>query len=280
MKKQILTLTSAAAIISGSILPFGHAHAATQHTAYDSNSTKFSQGYKEGGHDKKNHKIREVKINGQDKDYKDISQLSDDTLYKKASDDHNQMNAIVDTDLSPRTILPIRLDHKTEAMFNDKQLIDMNKFNKEFIKLTNKDRKAKHVQPIKYAKYLQKGTDVRSMEMAKHGDIRVNGKPHVRPKDSSSFRTAHPNIKEPQYRLGENIGLLSFEGNPYELVSEKKLAEKAYKGFKNSPGHYAQLMDKDYKHITNSIKIHGSKDKNAVNPDFDDFVVTSTFDTH
>ena len=54
---------------------------------------------------------------------------------------------------------------------------------------------------------------------------------------------------------GENLVGLWQHGNPYALVSEKYLAEQAFDRWKNSPGHYANMMDADYVSFGISIKL-------------------------
>lgn len=275
MKKIIIT--TAAILTSLSFMNHNESHAATK-TVYDSNSTKMTQGYKVGEKTKHGKKIKYVGIKGKDRDYKNISNWKDQDIYKRSNNNWYNVGVTIDSkQFGNNVYLPVQLNKKTESMFNNNEIVSNKKFNDEFIKLANKDRKAKGLKPLKYANYLQKGTDQRSLEMAKYGSIGINGKGHIRPGSLLSFHTAHPNIKKPQYRLAENQAMLPFTGNPYEVVSEKHLAERAYKSFKKSPNHYAQLMSKGATHITNSIKIYSSQN---INPNYESFIVTSTFDKY
>lgn len=278
MKKQILSLLTVGLISSSVLVGQSQEANASSQTVYDSQSTKMTQDYKVGAKTKHGEKIKYVGIKGKNRDYLNIRNWKDNDLYKRSSNNWYNVGATIDSkQYGNNAYLPVQLNKKTESMFNNNQLTSNKKFNDEFIKLVNKDRKAKGLKPLKYASYLQKGTDQRSMEMAKYGSIGVNGKGHIRPYSLQSFHTAHPNISKPQYRLGENQAMLPFTGNPYEVVSEKHLAERAYKSFKQSPTHYALLMSSGASHITNSVKMYSSQN---INPNYESFIVTSTFDKY
>jgi len=278
MKKQILSLVTIGLLSSSMMIGHNNEAYASSKNVYNSQSTKMTQGYKVGDKTKHGEKIKYVGIKGKDRDYLNIRNWKDNDTYKRSNNNwYNVGTTINSKQFGNNVYLPVQLNKKTESMFNNNQLISNKKFNDEFIKLANKDRKKRGLKPLKYANYLQKGTDQRSMEMAKYGSIGINGKGHIRPGSLLSFHTAHPNIKKPQYRLAENQAMLPFTGNPYEIVSEKHLAERAYKAFKKSSGHYSQLMSPGAKHITNSIKIYSSQN---INPNYESFIVTSTFDKY
>lgn len=247
-------------------------------TVYDSQSTKMTQGYQKDLKTKNGETIKYVGIKGKDRNYLDIAKWKDEDKYSRSSNNWYNVGATIDSkQFGQNAYLPVQLNKKTENLFNDNKIFDNKKFNDEFIKLVNDDRKKKDLKPLKYASYLQDGTNIRSLEMAKYGSIGINGKGHIRPDKKQSFHTAHSNMNQPQYRLAENQAMLPFTGNPFEVVSEKHLAERSYKAFKSSKGHYMQLMSPGAKHITNSIKIHASTNHN---PNYESFVVTSTFDKY
>lgn len=282
MYKKVLSSVIASSVLLGTggliALENQHQtiHAKSLQNAYKSSSTKMTQGYIANKTTTGNgEKVKYVGIKGKDRNYLDIKNWKDEDKYIRAKDSWYNVGMTIDSKKFGNNVyLPLQLNQKTENLFNNGTLFNNKKFNDEYIKLVNKDRKSKGLKPLKYASYLQKGTDTRSLEMARYGSIGINGKGHIRPKDKSSFHTAHPNIPKPQYRLGENQGMFPFSGNPYQVVSEKQMAEHAFKSFKKSSGHYGLLMSKNATHITNSVKI--AKDKN----NYQNFIMTSTTDKY
>lgn len=108
-------------------------------------------------------------------------------------------------------------------------------------------------KPLRYKAELQQGTQQRADEQAKIGSLRSGGKAHTRP-DGTEFRTAFTylnkgGLKDKEQELGENTAQFS-SNNPYTLTSEKKIAETLFNYWKNSPGHYANMISDNYKYFS------------------------------
>ncbi|AEA01894.1 SCP-like protein [Aerococcus sp. Group 1] len=177
--------------------------------------------------------------------------------YEKAKKP-SEINYVGTAENGHTTYSPIPFNKEVVNLFNNTDtMINTVKLNEEFAKILNAERQSKGLIPLSYGDYLQEGADNRSQELAEYGDIRVNGKSHVRPHDGSSFRTAYdPTIR---YGLSENSLLTFIVGNPYQLLSEKYLAEHAFNMWKESPGHYANMMNEDSKSFVFSMKIAPDK---------------------
>ncbi|MHA6647867.1 CAP domain-containing protein [Aerococcus urinae] len=177
---------------------------------------------------------------------------------------YKEANFVGTVDNGHTTYRPIPFNNEVVNLYNSSEImINTIKLNREFEKLLNTERQSKDLSPLKYADYLQKGADTRSQELAEYGNIRVNGKGHVRPHDESSFRTAYdPTIR---YGLTENSHMGYVTGNPYGILSEKYLAERVFNSWKESPGHYANMMDENSKAFVLSIKL-GNYDEKFGNP--------------
>lgn len=183
---------------------------------------------------------------------------TDSSKYNKAKDE-TYINEIVAHTPQGLLRIPTKLDPATIRKANNYEYINVNKLNEEFLKLLNNERQSKGLSTLNYSSKLQKGANDRSNEMANIGHIRVNNKPHVRP-DGSSYRNAFTYLDYDVNMLGENILGNNFKGNPYELVSEKYLAELFFNQWKNSKGHYANMMNPDYKYSTISMA-YGDKNQ-------------------
>jgi hypothetical protein len=108
-------------------------------------------------------------------------------------------------------------------------------------------------KPLRYKAELQQGTQQRADEQAKIGSLRSGGRAHTRP-DGTEFRTAftylnNGGLKDKEQELGENTAQFS-SNNPYTLTSEKSIAETLFNYWKNSPGHYANMISDNYKYFS------------------------------
>lgn len=129
------------------------------------------------------------------------------------------------------------------------RILDVNKLNREFATLLNRERASKGLAPATIADTnspLAKVATVRANEMADYGSLRYKGVKegkHKRP-DGSSWMTAYTQDELKQYgRMGENAAESS--GNHWNIISitnEKYLADKFFTNWKNSPGHYKIMM--------------------------------------
>ena len=113
-------------------------------------------------------------------------------------------------------------------------------------------------KPLRYKAELQQGTQQRADEQAKIGSLRSGGRAHTRP-DGTEFRTAFiylnkGGLKNKEQELGENTAQFS-SNNPYTLTSEKRIAETLFNYWKNSPGHYANMISDNYKYFSFATSI-------------------------
>ncbi|MBU5610963.1 MULTISPECIES: G5 domain-containing protein [Aerococcus] len=193
---------------------------------------------------------------------KEKNNSNEQEYYEKAN--NHTYNSVITKQNDVFLYQPIPYNNEVVNLFNTTDtLVNTVKLNQEFAKLLNAERQSKGLLPLNYADYLQEGADTRSQELVDYGHIVVNGKAHVRPHDGSSFRTAYdPTIR---YGLSENSLIDRVLGNPYTILSEKYLAEKVFNTWKNSPGHYSNMMSEHAKAFVLSIKL-GQYDGQTGNP--------------
>lgn len=183
---------------------------------------------------------------------------SDEAKYKKAKDS-NYINMAVVKDKTGTWAAPVKMNRETLDRSNKQEYLNVEILNEEFLKLLNQERTSKGLKTVQYSPTLQKGTDVRALEQANIGNIRSNGMKHTRP-DGTSYRTAFEYLPYSNNYIGENILGNNFDGNPYQLVSEKYWAEVFFNQWKNSPSHYKNMMNPDYKYSTVSIAFGNKND--------------------
>lgn len=212
---------------------------------------------------------------------------SKESIYAKAEDPENinyeYREVMIGGELAKGQFIEELKDGDIES-FNNGVNLDEVLLNQYLLDLINADRAAIGVDALVLDKTLAQGTDVRAKELADHGNLTpidpATGKEavdefgnrltHVRPANEKGefegFHTAFDyRNDEPEYYIGENLAGRTYTGNPFELNSEKHLAELFFQQWKDSPGHYANMMNEMYTDTWVSIKV--GKD---VNFDADD----------
>lgn len=155
-------------------------------------------------------------------------------------------------------------------LFNSGKVIDFDELRDEFMYLLNKERESNGVEPLTLGEHLRRGVETRAIELAENGYHRTGknyDKPHKRLDGVRGFRTAFDYL--PSYdrcnacSLGENVLVYTYmPGNerylpndPKYVTDVKAIAEYMFDIWKESPGHYKNMMSSDYKTTWFDVKI-------------------------
>lgn len=155
-------------------------------------------------------------------------------------------------------------------LFNSGKVIDFDELRDEFMYLLNKEREANGVEPLTLGEHLRRGTETRAVELAENGYHRTGknyDQAHKRLDGVKGFRTAFDYL--PSYdrcnacSLGENVLVYTYmPGNerylpndPKYVTDVKAIAEYLFDIWKDSPGHYKNMMSSDYKTTWIDVKI-------------------------
>ena len=130
----------------------------------------------------------------------------------------------------------------------EKQILKYEKFiEKEFLELVNEERQKQGVGKLTVNNALYKGARVRAMECTEVFS-------HTRPNGESFYTVLKGDMYYNWYTVGENIGMSArgyYEKEDILTVyTEEKLKEVAltlFTGFKNSPGHYENMINGSFK---------------------------------
>ncbi len=157
------------------------------------------------------------------------------------------------TAIDARTVLRIAAGLLEETPVFDekefeKQVAEKEKFiEKEFLKLVNEERQKQGVGQLTVNNALYKGARVRAMECTEVFS-------HTRPNGESFYSVLQGDMYYNWYTVGENIGMSArgyYEKEDILTVyTEEKLKEVAltlFTGFKNSPGHYENMINGSFK---------------------------------
>ncbi len=157
-------------------------------------------------------------------------------------------------------------------LFNSGKIIDFDELRDEFMYLLNKEREANGVAPLTLGEHLRRGTETRAIELAENGYHRTGrnyDQSHKRLDGVRSFRTAFDYL--PSYdrckgcSLGENVLVYTYTpGNekysaqdPKYINDVKFIAKYLFDIWKDSEGHYRNMMSSSYNTTWLDVKVSG-----------------------
>lgn len=181
----------------------------------------------------------------------EIKALGQDEITKRA--DQNLVNSIVYTREDPYFYHAANapLSDETIAKFNDGTYINHKNVGLEVLKLVNAERKRLGKRELKWSDGLYKLSTIRANEMVNNGSIGFwndEGKimSHVRDTKGTPWHTVTKGTEYANRGMGENLAGRTLPYNVYQLFSEKIIANQLYNQWKNSKGHYANMIADNY----------------------------------
>ena len=181
----------------------------------------------------------------------EIKALGQAEITKRA--DQNLVNSIVYTKGDPHLYHAANapLSDVTIAKFNDGTYINHKNVGLEVLKLVNAERKRLGKRELKWSDGLYKLSTIRAKEMANNGSIGFwndEGKimSHVRDTKGTPWHTVTKGTEYANRGMGENLAGRTLPYNVYQLFSEKIIANQLYNQWKNSKGHYANMISDNY----------------------------------
>ena len=181
----------------------------------------------------------------------EIKALGQAEITKRA--DQNLVNSIVYTKGDPYLYHAANapLSDATIAKFNDGTYINHKNVGLEVLKLVNAERKRLGKRELKWSDGLYKLSTIRAKEMANNGSIGFwndEGKimSHVRDTKGTPWHTVTKGTEYANRGMGENLAGRTLPYNVYQLFSEKIIANQLYNQWKNSKGHYANMIADNY----------------------------------
>ena len=131
-----------------------------------------------------------------------------------------------------------------------------------FLRLVNEERARLGLEPLSYKKGLDDGAQIRSKEL-------ITSYSHTRPDGTPCYSVIEDPAALRLLMIGENIyGVYGIgDEKPYRFTGTEKELELIYTsyftGFKNSPGHYANMIDKDFNYTGIGISYVYDKEYDA-----------------
>ena len=181
----------------------------------------------------------------------EIKALGQDEITKRG--DENLVNSIVYTKDDPHLYHAANapLSDETIAKFNDGTYINHKNVGLEVLKLVNAERKRLGKHELKWSEGLYKLSTIRAKELVNNGSIGFwnnDGKimSHVRDTKGTPWHTVTKGTEYANRGMGENLAGRTLPYNVYQLFSEKIIANQLYNQWKNSKGHYANMIADNY----------------------------------
>ena len=143
--------------------------------------------------------------------------------------------------------------HKERAEMANK-VLDEAAVVREFTRLVNAERQSKGLKTIVANDEVTRLAEIRAKEQASVGSLRSNGKAHTRP-DGSKWFTVFQEAKPGSVAVGargSNENVLqnaSMVGSASKMLDTTELAKSLFQQWKDSPGHYDNMMAADMTHI-------------------------------
>ena len=188
----------------------------------------------------------------------EIRALSKEEIYSRAKGQYsNTINEVGKPGFYTVRIAPVA-DKAIDGL-NSGTYLDHNLLSEEMLRLVNEERVRIGRQPLKWSNALYNFAKVRSAELASNGHIRFfNDKneamPHTRDAAGKKWYTVFADTKYANDTAGENTAGYAMSRNVYSMFSEKFIAEELFEQWKNSRGHYENMISEDYKYFGFSVQ--------------------------
>ena len=143
--------------------------------------------------------------------------------------------------------------HKERAEMANK-VLDEAAVVREFTRLVNAERQSKGLKTIVANDEVTRLAEIRAKEQASVGSLRSNGQAHTRP-DGTKWFTVFQQAKPGSVVVGargSNENVLqnaSMVGSASKMLDTTELAKSLFQQWKDSPGHYDNMMAADMTHI-------------------------------
>ena len=188
----------------------------------------------------------------------EIRALSKEEIYSRAKGQYsNTINEVGKPGFYTVRIAPVA-DKAIDGL-NSGTYLDHNLLSEEMLRLVNEERVRIGRQPLKWSNALYNFAKVRSTELANNGHIRFfneknESMPHTRDATGKKWYTILVDTKYANDTAGENTAGYAMSRNVYSMFSEKFIAEELFEQWKNSRGHYENMISEEYKYFGFSVQ--------------------------
>ena len=205
----------------------------------------------------------------------EIKALGQDEINRRASDEslENNITLANPKNWSNVTIANAPLSEVAIANFNNGTYINHKNVGLEVLNLVNEERRRVGLNELTWDDELFNLTKERASELGKNGHIRFWNErnevmTHVRDNKGTKWFTVADNSPFAGNWLGENLAGFTLPRNVYKVFSEKVIALQLYTQWRNSPGHYANMIGEHYRRFAFDMSYSTFWRDDAVNVDY------------
>ena len=184
----------------------------------------------------------------------EIYALGQDEITRRANIDslNNYLTLANSKNYSLVTLANAPLSEEAIGNLNNGTYINHKQVGLEVMKLVNNERKRLGKSELVWSDSLFTLTQKRASEIGKNGHIRFwnefgESMAHVRDTKGTEWLTVARGTPFKNSWLGENLAGYTIPQNVYKAFSEKAIAKQLYTQWRNSAGHYANMIDEHYR---------------------------------
>ena len=184
----------------------------------------------------------------------EIKALGQAEITRRANNDslNNYLTLANSNNYSLVTLANASLSEEVIGNLNNGTYINHKQVGLEVMKLVNTERKRLGKSELVWSDSLFTLTQKRADEIGKNGHIRFwnehgESMAHVRDTKGTEWSTVTDGTPFEHSWLGENLAGYTIPQNVYKAFSEKAIAEHLYNQWRNSSGHYANMIDEHYR---------------------------------
>ena len=184
----------------------------------------------------------------------EIKALGQDEVNRRATNTSltNYLTLANSNNYSLVTLANAPLSEEVIGSLNNGTYINHKQVGLEVMKLVNTERRRLGKPELSWSDSLFTLTQKRASEIGKNGHIRFwsergESMAHVRDTKGTEWLTVTNGTPFEHSWLGENLAGFTIPQNVYKAFSEKAIAEQLYNQWRNSSGHYANMIDDHYR---------------------------------
>ena len=184
----------------------------------------------------------------------EIKALGQDEVNRRATNTSltNYLTLANSNNYSLVTLANAPLSEEVIGSLNNGTYINHKQVGLEVMKLVNTERRRLGKPELSWSDSLFTLTQKRASEIGKNGHIRFwsergESMAHVRDTKGTEWLTVTNGTPFEHSWLGENLAGFTIPQNVYKAFSEKAIAEQLYNQWRNSSGHYANMIDEHYR---------------------------------
>ena len=177
---------------------------------------------------------------------KDSRNETDDPISSNSTEETKESENKTSSEESEQDVISESEKQPDKANDQKQSKLNNQKVQAKIFNLLNQLRKEKNVQQVTKNKQLKKAADIRAKESAETFS-------HTRPNGKDAFTVFdEKGLDYPYQMAGENLAMGTY------YMKEEEMAEFLFNGWVDSPGHYKNMVQKDFSEVGIGVYYDGN----------------------